>query len=347
MTTVGMLSHRKDPKTVYRSYAYAAAAKMEGVGFVFFSPGEVNFSEKTIYGWMYEKGEWLQRKVPFPDVIFNTSSAMTDKQEAVIDQLNQEIPFTSHAVGDKISVYNRIMEDKVFANYLIPSLEVTHPQEVTDLLNSYSELIVKPLSGSKGNDVVYIRKDQSDYSVVENGVEQVMVKNKIEGFLKGLTMNATFLAQPYIRSRTKSGLAYDFRLHTQKDGEGQWTLTTIYPRIAAQGVVANMSQGGYTAIFDDFLKQEFEAAYYNVKRNLEQFAIQFSHRFDGLYDVPLDELGIDVGLDSNCKIWIFEVNWRPGAPALFYLESDVTKNMIRYACYLHHQKKGSFSNESI
>ena len=51
----------------------------------------------------------------------------------------------------------------------------------------------------------------------------------------------------------------------------------------------------------------------------------------------IDELGIDVGLDENNKIWIFEVNWRPGCPPAFYLELDVVKNLINYAILLAKQ----------
>ena len=35
------------------------------------------------------------------------------------------------------------------------------------------------------------------------------------------------------------------------------------------------------------------------------------------FNETIDELGMDVGLDENDKIWIFEVNWRPGCPPTF------------------------------
>ena len=40
------------------------------------------------------------------------------------------------------------------------------------------------------------------------------------------------------------------------------------------------------------------------------------------------------------KLWIYEVNWRPGCPPAFYLELDVVKNTIQYAVYLaNHQQE--------
>ena len=39
------------------------------------------------------------------------------------------------------------------------------------------------------------------------------------------------------------------------------------------------------------------------------------------------------------KIWIYEVNWRPGCPPAFYLELDVVKNTIHYAIFLANKNK--------
>jgi hypothetical protein len=100
-----------------------------------------------------------------------------------------------------------------------------------------------------------------------------------------------------------------------------------------------MGSGGYSTYLDIFLKTEFGDSWYDTQRYLEEFAIQFSNHFDSLYDDELDELGIDVGIDENQKLWLFEVNWRPGPPNIFRLELDVVKNTILYAKYLADRNK--------
>ncbi len=333
MITVGMLSHRKDPRTVFKSYAYAAAAKMEGVNFYFFSPGRVNFKDRTILGWVYENGQWLERRMPFPDVIYNASSPMTEKQRTVMTELSESIPFTSHPIGNKMSVHQKIQRAKTYAHYLIPSRQISTIQDVFEFLDRHGAIVIKPLNGHKGEDILFVQK-QAETFIVRKDEPQIMNVPELGDLIKRLIKNERYLIQAYIPSKTKAGFSYNLRLHVQKGGEGEWALTTIFPCITLQGIVANLNSDGYTIMFDDFLKQEFGDDAYNVKRYLEQFAIQFSKHFDGLYDVPLDELGIDVGLDSNQKIWIFEVNWRPGTPPTFSLELDVAKQMIRYARYL-------------
>ncbi|MEH7490377.1 YheC/YheD family protein, partial [Priestia megaterium] len=52
-----------------------------------------------------------------------------------------------------------------------------------------------------------------------------------------------------------------------------------------------------------------------------------------------DELGIDVGLDKKGRLWIFEVNWRPGPPVIMNVELDVVRNTLQYAQYLADKNK--------
>ncbi len=328
-----MLSHRKDPRTVYKSYAYAAAAKMEGVDFYFFSPGRVNFKNRTILGWIYENGRWIEKVSPFPDVIYNSSPPITEKQEIIVNRLSKEIPFTSHSVGDKLKVYQKIKTAKTFASYLVPSMEVLHVQDVYKSILKYQKTVLKPSRGHKGKNVFYVQRNEGKF-ILQQDKETVINEVEFREWVSEIINTENYIIQPYIQCKTKNGLSYDFRLHVQKDGKGDWNLITIFPRIAPQGIVTNLSKGGYTSEFHVFLKKEFNEEYYNVKRYLEHFAVRFSSHFDSLYDESLDELGIDVGLDSNQKIWIFEVNWRPGSPVSFSQEIDAAKQMIRYARFL-------------
>ena len=140
-----------------------------------------------------------------------------------------------------------------------------------------------------------------------------------------------YLIQPFIECKTKTGLTYDFRLHVQKNGLGKWVIGLIYPRISGNHkLISNVSSGGYRGELNSFLQEQFDQEYYNVKRLLEQFALSFSAHFEELYNKPLDELGIDIGIDHEHKLWIYEVNWRPGSK---HREFEVAKNLVKYAEY--------------
>ncbi|HEY8364792.1 MAG TPA: YheC/YheD family protein [Haloplasmataceae bacterium] len=340
MILIGMLHHRKHPKSVIKAYAYAAVARLEGAELLFFSPKAVDFAEKVIYGYQYHDGEWKEVKSRFPDVIYNAGSPIKlKKQQVVIDGLRKIIPFTTNSIGNKQAVYYRLKVDGTFSDYLIPSHVILSLTSFMQYLLKYKKIVFKPVNGHKGQNIFFIEKNKDDYLLLINSQKHYLNETELINFIKARLSEEQYLVQPYIRSQTKNGNAYDFRLHTQKNGEGKWVITAIYPRIGPSGsIISNINSGGSTNYLEPFLKQEFGDKYFDIKQYLEQFALRLAHKMDELqkkyYNETIDELGIDVGLDESHKIWIYEVNWRPGCPPTFYLELDVVKNSIHYAMYL-------------
>lgn len=332
-----MLHYRKHPDKVKKAYVCATVAKMEDIGFYYFSPRNVKFEDKTIHGYVYENGNWVQKEMAFPDVIYNPSSLKTLTEKKVYRELKKILPFTSHPIGNKLKVYRNIKELPEFTNYLIPTVEINEPQTVFNALNIYKKIVIKPLSGHNGKNVVLIERNEDKFDLIEgikhSTVDEATLISIVEAYLR----EKKFLVQPFILCKTIEGLPFDLRIHVQKNGSGEWNTTLIYPRIGSKdGIVSNVSSGGYTGKIDSFLEREYGLEGYDIKKTLEKFAIRFPHGFDDKYNSSLDELGIDIGIDENKKIWIFEVNWRPGYG---YRGFDAARNLIPYAAYIALQKK--------
>ncbi|WP_397538256.1 YheC/YheD family protein [Rummeliibacillus pycnus] len=340
MTIIGMLHHRLDPKTVIKSYAYAAVAKAEGVPFFYFTPKSVNFVNRTIRGKVYEEGQWQDKLMPFPNVIYNAGSPeKLAVSKGIIEKLKKEIPFTTNSIGNKWNVMERLIEAKEFANYVIPSEIVKSVQGFHKYIASNNKVVFKPIDGRKGKGIYFISKIGNNFEVRKDAVKSIYTRQQLNELLIEQLSTGTFIAQPYIQSRMKSGQVYDFRLHVQKNGEGKWVITTIYPRVAPIGsIIPNINNGGYTNYLDPFLEQEFKEEAFDIRRMLEHFSLSIAQHLDEIQMVQfgevIDEIGIDVGLDEHQKIWMYEVNWRPGCPPAFYLELDVVVHNIQYAKYL-------------
>ncbi|WGF38690.1 YheC/YheD family protein [Lysinibacillus capsici] len=346
MTIIGMLHHRLDPTTVLKSYAFAAVAKAEGATFFYFTPKSVDFAKRSIRAKVYENGQWQEKTMPFPDVIYNAGSPeKLSVSKEIIDLLKEEIPFTTHSIGNKWNVMKRLKEAKEFEQYLIPSEIVKDADLFHKFVNYYKRVVFKPIDGRKGKGIYFITKAGAKYfEVRKDSTTTTYTKPQLDALIKEQLASGTFIMQPYIQSVTKSGQVYDFRLHVQKNGEGKWVVTTVYPRIAPNGsIIPNINNGGYTNYLDPFLEQEFKDEAYNIRRMLEHFSLALAHHLDEIqmakFGEVIDEIGIDVGLDQNQKIWMYEVNWRPGCPPAFYLELDVVIHSIRYAMYLAKNQK--------
>lgn len=350
MLIIGMLHHRKDPRNVTKSYAYAAVAKAEGAELLYFSPRCVDFENRKIHGYIFENGSWQKTSAPFPHVIYNAgSSEKLEKTREIIANLKKEIPFTTYSIGHKLSVYERIKNAGEFSQYLVPSEKVNSIKELVDFIDFHRQAIIKPVVGHKGQGVVFIEKCGRYYHLQVGNEHLEYSLDDLRRYIMSRMQEDDLLMQPFINCKTKAGCSYDFRLHVQKNGCGQWVITAIYPRIGPQGsIITNINQGGHTVYLDPFLKQEFGDQYYNAKRYLEHFSLQLARHFDNvhqkLFSEALDELGVDVAFDDLGRIRIYEINWRPGCPPAFYLELDVVKNMIRYAMYLARKQQNQGDN---
>ncbi|WP_082332617.1 YheC/YheD family protein [Lysinibacillus contaminans] len=340
MTIIGMLHHRLDPKTVIKSYAYAAVARAEGAQFFYFTPKSVNFEDRTIKGKVYEEGQWQEKVMPFPDVIYNAGSPeKLAVSKWIIEKLKKEIPFTTYSIGNKWNVMERLKEAKEFASYLIPTDTVRNVGAFHKFIDTYEKVVFKPIDGRKGKGIYFISKNESAFEVRKDSENTSYSKSELNELLSEQLSTGTFIMQPYIQSMMKSGQVFDFRLHVQKNGEGKWVVTTIYPRVAPKGsIIPNINNGGFTNYLDPFLEQEFKEEAYNIRRILEHFSLSLARHLDEIqmlkFGEVIDEIGIDVGLDEHQKIWIYEVNWRPGCPPAFYLELDVVLHTIQYAIYI-------------
>lgn len=345
MTIIGMLHHRKDPKTVIKAYAFAAVAAAEGADFYYFSPGEVNFATRTIKGQVYEKGKWKLKVMPFPDVIYNAGSPeKLAKSKNVMQKLKSEIPFTTHSIGNKWSVNRRLKKAKEFASYLIPTEILKTTDQLHHYITAFNKIVFKPVDGRKGKGIFFIVAEGNGYKVSGQGLNKLFSKLELDEFIRRKMKAESFIVQPYIQSVTKNGQVFDFRLHVQKNGTGDWVITAIYPRIAPEGsIIANINSGGYTNYLDPFLEQEFKEEAFNIRKKLEFFSLSLAKHLDELqmekFGEVIDEIGVDIGMDEQQKLWIYEVNWRPGCPPTFYLELDVVTNTIQYAIYIADNQK--------
>ncbi|HZH58859.1 MAG TPA: YheC/YheD family protein, partial [Metabacillus sp.] len=292
MTVIGMLHTRKDPVNVKKAYACAAVSKMEGVEFFYFSFGTVNMETNKINGWNYEKGKWIQKQRDLPDVIINSKSPKNEKQTHIWKYLKSRCLFTSNSVGNKVNVYQKIIEGKQFARYVIPFYILNKGEEIFTHFQDFKKIVIKPIKGCGGRGILFLEKNTPSQFVVINGNKnETLEKNELILYLNHLLLTSRYMIQPYIKSSTKEGLAYDLRLHVQKNGNGKWETTLIYPRISAnRRLISNISSGGFRGELVQFLIDEFGDEYFNMKKLLEHFSIRFSQHFETLYNKKFDEL---------------------------------------------------------
>ena len=340
-----MFHKRKDPNKVSRAYLYSAIVRNEGAEFCYFTARNINFSKRSIKGKYYEAGSWKEKIFPFPDVIINASSQDTPKQELAEMKLKEIVPFTNFPVGTKTAVYRRIIEGECFRDHVIPYRFVRSNDDVYDFIKLYGKVILKPIRGHHGNNVISIEEKRDLYIVHEKTKIREYLPFEFDEYLNKLRSKKRILVQKFINCRLRTGEPYDFRMHLQKNRQGRWVVTIIFPRVASMNkVITNLSQGSQMIELPRFLINEFGNEAKNIEKMLHDFSLNFIVHFESLYPYHFDELALDVGLDKDRKIWIYEVNWRPGH---VFIEVKTAKNAIDYAIFLAKQKKEKYEEIKI
>jgi Glutathione synthase/Ribosomal protein S6 modification enzyme (glutaminyl transferase) len=176
----------------------------------------------------------------------------------------------------------------------------------------HSTVYFKPTGGTGGSNIVRIKRQGNRYTTKHR--RTIREHSGIEGLFGFLKARGSepYLLQKGIKLASVKGRPFDIRVMVQKTG-GVWTSTAIFLKIGKAGSVAtNYSQGGKIG----FLRQTLREAGYEeesikrIRKDLEQLGVNVGQQFDKHYK-GFRELGLDVALDNQGRLWILEVNTRP------------------------------------
>lgn len=188
--------------------------------------------------------------------------------------------------------------------------EYLHP-----MLERYRSVFIKPDKGGGGAGAIRITKWDRDEVECRTlyGKKNMRLAAVTSWLEKKLNPKKRYIMQQAIRLAGVKGHPFDLRILMQKPGH-DWKITGICAKLAAPGkIVTNYCKGGkpyaaskalleVTSFDNQRAKELFVELYYLSK----EIAKTLNDRFTGL-----KELGIDVGIDEQLRIWIFEVNTRP------------------------------------
>ncbi|HZK34805.1 MAG TPA: YheC/YheD family protein, partial [Bacillota bacterium] len=208
---------------------------------------------------------------------------------------------------------------------------------IDEYLIKYKKIIVKPSMGAQGLGIYQISGDYDKYLIRDNSkkhkADRHRLKKMVDDFIK-----KGYLVQPYMECRTSMDEPFDFRIHIQKDGQGAWQITRMYARIGARGsILSNISQGGLACQADYFLKVEYKDRASYWKDKLETLSFDIAKHIEEIYMQRFDELGIDLAIDKNDNLWLYEVN---SGPQTKYHEPERARNIIAYAKHIANNLKG-------
>ena len=138
-----------------------------------------------------------------------------------------------------------------------------------------------------------------------------------------------------------AGRPFDLRLLLQKNRHGVWTVTGIGARVAgASSLTTHVPRGGTIANPEALLRAALgRAQTSSLTRRLRQLAPRVARQIERASGDELGELSLDVGVDVNGKLWLFEANAKPMTFDEPAIHERALRNFFNYCRYLHNRNK--------
>lgn len=286
---------------------------------------------------------------PFPQVVYDLgvfeSNYRVEKNILRQTLARSNVQFVNtRSAFSKWTTYSFLSTDSIIASYLPKTVKFETARDLEQMLSVYPKVCVKSIWGSRGKEVIFVEKWEDHVNLLfPNGHNQpfsnldALVK-EISSFMKG----EKWVIQQMIDLATWGNHCFDLRVLVQKISLQRWVCTPCL-RIAQQGrCITSTGQGGKVCEASPVLSELWPTQYSKILDEVEYLSLNVAQALENHHG-PLGELGMDVGIDRCRRIWLFEVNGKPGKVTTRRLGNQhniclAYERPLRYAALLLEEK---------
>ncbi|MBP2241053.1 glutathione synthase/RimK-type ligase-like ATP-grasp enzyme [Cytobacillus eiseniae] len=282
-----------------------------------------DFSDRKIEGYYLKDEQWEKRTVPYPDVIYNRIHSRKFEASPAFQSfkttlLSKRIAMFNDQFLSKDYVHDLLFKEDYMHPYL-PETKMLTAQTLDAMLKKYNSVFIKPINGSQGRNIMKLSKVEERVHVIRSTgggrdySQSYHLDQQLYSKLTPSLRGKIYLIQQAIPLLEYKNRQLDFRVLCHKNLANMWKATSAVARISAdKQFVSNIARGGELMKPIKLLTQisDRETAIQQLilmKELAMETAMLVSRNVDGFFG----ELGIDIGMDHDGKLWIIEVNSKP------------------------------------
>lgn len=314
-----------------------------------FSPFSIDWKRKKIYGYIYGKKGWVKSGFPMPDVVYLRGKAYSltnSRTRRKIEKLG--VKFLNPPLIGKWQTYKIISTNPNLLPYLPDTRLITSFKQVDNMIKKHRAVYLKPVTGSQGKNIVKVVKNKKSPEYyyqyqLNNRLYRGRARSlaKLRSSLKQVMGRRTYIIQKQINLLKSQGNIVDVRILVQKDHQGIWDITGMACRIGKNGsITSNISSGGSGRKLETILKRNFpdEIKREQIIDNIKYVSLEAAKTLEKFIG-EAGEMGIDIGIDNNGKIWFIEANLKPARQVFSLIGErqirlESVKKPMLYARYL-------------
>lgn len=301
-----------------------------------FNPNSINWSKGTVIGYTYGKKGWIKNTYPIPDVIYPRERAYAAANHNGFRKRLEKAGtrfFNPPLVG-KWETHLIMSKNPELARYLPDTRLIKNFSQVENMINKYKAVYLKPVSGSRGKNIIRVikRKNSPGYEY-QYELNSLTVKgnaptlNRLQSALKRVMGNRSYIIQKQINLLKTDGNIIDVRILVQKNQLGKWENTGIACRVGKRGsITSNISSGGSGRKLESVLRRHFEDENTRAKilQEIHFLAIEAAVTLEKVIGQS-GEMGVDIGIDKDGKVWFIETNLRPARHIFLLIGEQETR----------------------
>jgi hypothetical protein len=318
-----------------------------------FTPQDINWMKETVQGYLYhsELKQWIPCLFPLPNVVYNRiPNRMWEQKREVQSCLRQlanhpNIHLFNPCFFNKEEIFRVLKSESQTSPYLPETQPLQTKAQFTDMLKHHLSVYLKPTQGKAGEGIFKADYDpaQKLYSLSYHfsGRTRRLSSRSVHAIwitLMKLKKEGTYLIQETIPLACYNDSPFDIRTLVQKNKRGRWEVTGMGLRVAGPNrITTHVPQGGHIEQVDPTLSQIFPNQAEEIQSHVKQLALTVAKTLEKHYR-HLGEISLDIGLDQEGNLWVFEANAKPMKFDEPHIRKKSLINLIEYVQYLTFRK---------
>ncbi|WP_169713624.1 YheC/YheD family endospore coat-associated protein [Paludifilum halophilum] len=348
--TLGVIACKEQGTPPFQETVYLKQLTREGramgIRLIVFSPKDIDWRRRTVSAWFWDlnSGKWGNRSQAIPPLVYDRCYYRDSRHyrtyKPYVTQLAQDsdVQLLGRPLGGKLQTQEMLEKNAAIRPYLPRTLLYRSPEDLKSALNLSGSILIKPNGGSHGRGVAAIFAEPGRSYRVQGRTRnnrgfhiRLKTERALRDWILRFTGSARYLIQPYLGLQTEDGRPFDLRILVQKGEDHRWVTTGMAVRTGkTHSLTSNIHGGGKAERAIPFLTAHFPGRRLSgILRSIRWLAEQVPRQIEKEHG-RLAELGLDIGIDRQGRVWLLEVNSKPGRTVfLLTRETDVRRRSIQ------------------
>ncbi|MEH7180791.1 YheC/YheD family endospore coat-associated protein [Neobacillus vireti] len=365
MITFGIMTLNFESEASY-IYQIASRSHSFGIECYHFLPSTINPLTNQVQGRRFDNKEqrWVEDEFPIPSLIYDRCFYGDDEHSKqcipIVSWLKsrEDSTFLGFGLPNKLDLYETLSHSSL-APYLPLSQAIGDSSDVVNALKKQKRIILKPINGSQGFGIYYLKKNEKSIHVKTEKNKKIISRifpneSKLCQWLQSLLNYRPYLLQPYLELSNNDSQPFDIRILLQKDEQGLWVERGMGIRVGnTGGLLSNLSAGGTVNDFPSWSSTLSLVNKEYICNELNFITTNLPHILEKEI-LPLFEIGIDIGVAKNGALWILDVNSKPGRKVIVKTKPDLQETLflapLLYGKYLtdtDHKERKSYYEKTL